>query len=134
MTNVSCSLPTSVSLIPPTTSNNWTIQASLNGCAVSQSIDSTSALSQYGVEPVPQCSSGQIADPFAPVFFWFYNAPSTGGTPVASAVLCKPTIAAYAVEAAVDSATQLLLSVNVTGNVNSNNVTGESFAGKAFNG
>lgn len=91
------------------------------------------------MEPVSGCQSAgssQTADPFAPVVFWFYDTPPNGGTPVASAVFCKPAIAAYAIEAAVDGATGLLVDVNVVGSIdsNSNNVTGGSFAGKAFNG
>jgi len=146
-TNVSCSGAGTFNLAPPTSAAplNWTITASLPdhgpGCTASQSIDSTAAASQYGVEPVPGCvpqsAGGAPPDkPFAPVLFWFFNSPQNSGTPVASVVFCSPSIVAYNVVAAVDGATGLLDSVNATGRVDisSNNVTGGGFAGKAFNG
>lgn len=139
-TNVSCSAPRA-SLAPPTSAAplNWTLTASLpSGCAATHSVDSTASSSQYGALPVQGCSSdtgGSNAPPFAPVLFWFFITPQ-GGTPLASVVFCTPSIAAYTVNATVDGATGLLAGVNVTGGVDaaSNNVTGGTLAGKAFNG
>ncbi|KAF8582931.1 hypothetical protein K439DRAFT_1349965, partial [Ramaria rubella] len=141
-TNVTCSVPHTSNFMPPTSSSphNWTLQASVDigsGCTFLQSIDSTLATNQYGVEAIPGCSANTLSDPFVPVFFWFYNEPPNGnGTPVASTVFCAPTISAYAVAATVDVGTGLLVEVNVTGNLdrNDNNVTTGAFAGKAFNG
>ena len=140
MTNVTCSIPTMSSFVPPTpsTANNWTLTVSLDGCTVTQSIDSSSAVSQYGVKPAAcsqSSSDNSTSNAFSPVLFWFYTVPQNG-TPIATAVICKPAIAAYEVKAVMDSATGLLVDVSVTGNVdaNSNNVTGGNFDGKAFNG
>ncbi|KAF8530066.1 hypothetical protein BU17DRAFT_78609 [Hysterangium stoloniferum] len=139
LTDPQCtSVPTTLTR-PSGTSNNSTLSASPGPeCQVSQQIDTTAATSQYGVEALTNCTlNGQPVQnelSFAPSFFWFYTVSRNG--PASQAVVCAPTISAHQVKATVDGTTGLLVSVNATSDIqpSTNNVTGGSLAGKAFNG
>lgn len=143
LTDVHCTTPSSNQFRTPTDgSTNWTLTSTLGqgkGCNVTQTIDVTISSNQYGVQSLPQCSFNgdggtSSLEPFAPVFFWFYTILQSG--PQARGIFCNPQIETHNIEVTVDGATNLLTNVIDQGklDLNANNVTSGSFAGKAFNG
>jgi len=138
-----CSKAAKDDLSPPTDgTSKWTLVSTLGfgtGCVSNTTIDVSQSINQYGVQALTGCSTkgdgAQTQAPFAPAFFWFYT-DNQVGTPIARGIFCFPSIEAHIVEATVDGATTLLTNVTsiTTLDANGNNVTGGSFAGKAFNG
>ncbi|KAJ7087860.1 hypothetical protein C8R44DRAFT_820004 [Mycena epipterygia] len=129
-----CEASQTSTLSTPGTSN-FTIQATNSaGCNGSVTFNtSLTADSQYGAISIDNCGSDDVQ--FQPVMFWFFHRKNDDiQTPQAASVFCNPTIGAFNVMAEMDLSNSSIVGITPLDNVTtSNNVTGGTLNGRAFN-
>ncbi|KAJ7087859.1 hypothetical protein C8R44DRAFT_29543 [Mycena epipterygia] len=134
LTTPNCETPQTITLNTPGTSN-FTIQATNSaGCNGSVTFDTAaSSDSQYGAISIDNCGSDDVQ--FQQVMFWFFHRKDNDiQTPQAASVFCNPTIGAFDVMANMDLSNSSIVGITPLDNVTtSNNVTGGTLNGQAFN-
>ncbi|GJE93537.1 DUF3433 domain-containing protein [Phanerochaete sordida] len=131
-----CSVPPTINL-DTSIATNYTITVhDADGCTSVAAFNPASADQQYGTSPALPGTCG--LDPaldvsFAPLMFWFFHT-SDSGVKQARAVMCRPHIELFNVDAQVYLTNNSLMSVEPLSNyTTANNVSGDPLHGKAYN-
>jgi hypothetical protein len=146
-TNPNCAIPITSNLtslgngsfvLNATSSQVCSASVMINGTvAGTTAAGATAPRRQYGVVNLPDCGTTTADVALQPVMFWFYMRSGDDGSTVddARAVFCRPTIAAFMVNATVDLNDRSVQNVIILRDyIEPNNVTGDSLNGRAFNG
>ena len=140
-TTTGCANPASVNISTNSTDANgneqFTISAvASDGCMGVATFSPSSAEQQYGTATTNPASCGLPADEgaeFAPIMFWFFHK-NDQGVPQAQAVICRPDIDLFNVEADVDLNSRDLADVTVLNTYTKpNSVSGDPLNGKVYN-
>lgn len=122
--------------------NNYTLTASsgADGCQATSFFNPKSSSQQYGTAGADPVSCGLPADigqEFAPVMFWFYRnntETNPAGVPQGSAVICRPIVQLFNIEANVNLNNGSLIDVVIENNYTKpNNISGPTLNGKVYN-
>jgi hypothetical protein len=137
LSNPHCSTPPLVVLNKDNASNFTITAKDTDGCTSVASFNPDSSDQQYGtsVTDAGTCGLDPSTDiSFLPVMFWFFHV-AANGTQQARAIICRPQIQLFEVEARIDLGNNAVIMLSELKNFTaSNNITGSPLNGHAYNG